>query len=97
MVVVSQGDSLTNSVIDIYLNDGAGTFTRTTTGGNGAKKLALADYNGDQRPDIAVTNYWGTTDDISVLLNNGDGTFAPQTGTRSAAPRDHRRRPRRRR
>jgi hypothetical protein len=79
LVVVSQGDSLTNTVIDLYFNSGAGSFTRqTTTGGSGPKKLALADLNGDQRPDIAVTNYWGSSDDISVLLNNGDGTFGTQ-------------------
>lgn len=79
LVVVSQGDSLTNTTIDLYFNNGAGSFTRqTTTGGSGPKKLALADLNGDQRPDIAVSNYWGSSDDISVLLNNGNGTFGTQ-------------------
>jgi hypothetical protein len=79
LVVVSQGDILTNTTIDLYFNNGAGSFTRqTATGGSGPRKLALADLNGDQRPDIAVTNYWGTTDDISVLLNNGNGTFGTQ-------------------
>jgi hypothetical protein len=79
LVVVSQGDSLTNTIIDLYLNNGAGSFTRqTATGGSGPKKLALADLNGDQRPDIAVTNYWGSSDDVSVLLNNGNGTFGTQ-------------------
>jgi len=79
LVVVSQGDGLNNSIIDLYFNNGVGSFTRqTATGGSGPKKLALADLNGDQRPDIAVTNYWGFSDDISVLLNNGNGTFGTQ-------------------
>jgi hypothetical protein len=79
LVVVSQGDSLSNTIIDLYFNNGAGAFTRqTTTGGSGPRKLALEDLNGDDRPDIAVTNYWGSSDDISVVLNNGNGTFGAE-------------------
>jgi hypothetical protein len=35
--------------------------------------LAVADFNNDGQPDIAVTNY--DSDTISILLGNGDGTF----------------------
>src|SRR5579863_7878187 len=37
---------------------------------------AIGDLNGDGKPDIVITNKVDET--ISVLLNNGDGTFAPQ-------------------
>ncbi|MBI4469726.1 MAG: VCBS repeat-containing protein [Acidobacteria bacterium] len=36
--------------------------------------VAVADFNGDGRPDLAVTN--PGSDNVSVLLGNGDGTFS---------------------
>lgn len=36
--------------------------------------VAVADFNNDGHLDMATANLGG---DISVLLNNGDGTFAP--------------------
>ena len=35
--------------------------------------LAVADLNGDGKPDIVTANY--RDDNVSVLLGNGDGTF----------------------
>jgi len=61
---------------DIYLGNGDGTFTKTnsyTVGSSvGSSQqlsfgIAIADFNGDGKPDIAVAN--------TVLLGNGDGTF----------------------
>jgi VCBS repeat protein len=37
---------------------------------------AIADFNGDGRQDVAVANTG--SGDISVLLGNGDGSFAPE-------------------
>jgi hypothetical protein len=37
--------------------------------------IAVADLNGDGKPDLAVTNY--ESDDVGVLIGNGDGTFQP--------------------
>ena len=34
------------------------------------------DFNGDGRTDLAVANYG--SNDVSILLGNGDGTFQPQ-------------------
>ena len=38
--------------------------------------MAVADVNGDGKPDLVVANYSGNN--VSVLLGNGDGTFAAQ-------------------
>ena len=43
------------------------------SGGKGANFVVMADLNGDGFPDMVVAN----TDGVSVLLNNGDGTFQP--------------------
>lgn len=38
--------------------------------------LAVADFNNDMKPDLAVTNQ--VTNDVSILLGNGDGSFQSQ-------------------
>ncbi len=38
--------------------------------------MAAADLNGDGKPDLAIANTGANT--VSVLLNDGDGTFAPK-------------------
>ncbi len=49
------------------------------TGGKLARAIAVADLNGDGRPDIIAVNnagkQWNSNGSISVLLGNGDGTF----------------------
>ncbi|MHC4140340.1 MAG: FG-GAP-like repeat-containing protein [Planctomycetota bacterium] len=42
--------------------------------GNNPRSVAVGDLDGVNGPDLAVANEWG--DDVSVLLNQGDGTFA---------------------
>jgi hypothetical protein len=42
---------------------------------NGADGIAIGDLNGDFALDIATANF--LANNISVLLNNGDGTFQP--------------------
>ena len=37
------------------------------------QSIAVADFNGDGKPDLATANYFGGN--VSVLLGNGDGTF----------------------
>src|SRR5260370_15927173 len=49
------------------------------TGGNNRCGVAVADFNGDGRQDIAVSNFSSGT--LSVGLGNGNGTFAPALGS----------------
>jgi hypothetical protein len=41
--------------------------------GGGPQAVAVADFNGDGLPDLAVANR--SSNNVSVLLGNGDGTF----------------------
>jgi Flp pilus assembly secretin CpaC len=45
--------------------------------GKGPVSVAIADFNKDSHPDLVVANQTDGT--ISILLGNGDGTFAAQT------------------
>src|SRR4051812_33406776 len=44
---------------------------------NGPYSVAVGDFNGDGKPDLAVANQYAYT--VSVLLNSGNGTFAAAT------------------
>ena len=41
--------------------------------GTSPSAIAIGDFNGDGKPDIAVLN--SGSNNVSILLNNGDGTF----------------------
>ncbi|HSZ57081.1 MAG TPA: FG-GAP-like repeat-containing protein, partial [Tepidisphaeraceae bacterium] len=72
--------------VSVLLGNGNGTFKPQVTYATGAgpSSIAVANLNGDGYPDLVVTNsgghgYYSTPGDtVSVLLNNGDGTFKPQ-------------------
>ena len=74
-------------ILGVLLGNGDGTFQPVVTyssGGNGASSVAIADVNGDGKPDLVVANYCGNSSSCSygdglvgVLLGNGDGTFQP--------------------
>lgn len=62
----------------VLFGNGDGTFQPAATYTiSGANFYALADFNGDGKPDILAVG--GST--IYVLLNNGDGTFAAPVST----------------
>jgi hypothetical protein len=67
-----------NDETDVLLGNGDGTFRPKlpATAASGANVLAVADLNGDGKPDMAVAERASST--LGVLLGNGDGTFQTQ-------------------
>ena len=75
-------DSTGSYSISVLMNKGDGTFTPKTdyplTGD--IRSIAVIDLNGDDKADLIVTgmDYSTFHSKLSVLMNNGDGTFGPQ-------------------
>ena len=64
--------------MSVLLGHGDGTFgdqARFAVGA-GPISVAVADVDGDGRPDLVTANH--CSDDVSVLLGRGDGTFGDQ-------------------
>jgi hypothetical protein len=68
--------------VGVLLGNGDGTFQAAVpyaSGGFYATSVAIADVNGDGKPDLLVTNECATSECTSavvgVLLGNGDGSF----------------------
>jgi hypothetical protein len=72
--------------VTILLGNGDGTFRSapTLTAGNSPWSIAIGDFNGDGKADLAIPN--GNSNNVSIFLGNGDGTFvkvlaSPATGS----------------
>ena len=79
-IVVANNDDI--ATVGVLLGNGDGTFQTAVTFGTGATyaySAAVADVNGDGKPDIVVANWCSNggckSGTLSVLLGNGDGTF----------------------
>jgi hypothetical protein len=84
LAVVGPGN-YTNSYMgsaDIYLNNGDGTFAAAVNYPTDTYtwRVRIADMDGVNGPDLITANMKSSAPgSISVLLNNGDGTFAAAT------------------
>jgi hypothetical protein len=78
IVASEQDNSLT-----VLLADGTGRFAEApgspVQAGNMPNDIAVADFNGDARVDVAIANH--EVDYLTVLLGNGRGGFGPGPGS----------------
>src|ERR1700678_1938727 len=86
-----------DGTVSILLGNGDGTFRKVAdyAAQGGSSAVAIADFNGDGKLDLAVVNScefalcndYSTQGTVSILLGNGDGTFRPavsyETGSNS--------------
>jgi FG-GAP-like repeat len=83
---VAVANSGSNNVT-VLLGNGSGGFTAATASpfavGGGPYSVAVADFNGDGNPDLAVTNSSGNN--ATVLVGDGSGGFATSIGSPFAA------------
>ncbi len=81
LAVVNYNESTLSSL----MNDAAGSFNSIATIASGAasspRDIAVGDFNGDGKPDLALANF--STNDISILINST--SFPPAT----AGPATH--------
>ncbi|HWF46592.1 MAG TPA: VCBS repeat-containing protein [Bryobacteraceae bacterium] len=70
---------LGTSGLAVSLGNGDGTFTSANGSpislGQNLSAIVVADFNGDGKLDVAVTD--SLANDVYTLLGNGDGTFGP--------------------
>lgn len=83
LALLSGGGQGPPSGVIILLGNGDGTFTPSAgspiPAGGAPVAIAVADFNGDGKLDLAVANQG--SNNVSILLGNGDGTFTPSAGS----------------
>jgi FG-GAP-like repeat/FG-GAP repeat len=80
LAVVNNGNDSNGhpGTVTILLGNGDGSFTtgKAFNTGNGPNSVAVGDFNGDGRLDLALSNYnIARGNSVTVLLGKGDGTF----------------------
>ena len=69
------GNCFSNGSVGVLLGNGDGTFQAAVSYDSGrpfTNSIAVADVNGDGKPDLVVGNF---NDSVAIMLGNGDGTF----------------------
>jgi Bacterial Ig-like domain (group 3)/FG-GAP-like repeat len=85
LIVANATEANGDGSVGVLLGNGDGTFQPAVvydSGGYSATAVAVADVNGDGKPDLLVANCGSQFDcfgngSVGVLLGNGDGTFKP--------------------
>jgi len=77
-LVVPTGGS--SAAISVLRGNGDGTFGNPIVYASNllsiySTSITVADFNGDGKLDVALTNSEGPTNAIAIVLGNGDGTF----------------------
>lgn len=89
-LVTANGDIAGGSDnVSVLLGNGDGTFDSAVNylAHTGPRAVAVGRINGDAHPDLVVGNgdVFGNSNDVSVLLGNGDGTFGAPSHIPTAA------------
>ena len=84
--------NFTDNTFSLFLGNGDGTFKQASgspfslpSAVAGPIAMTASDFNSDGNLDLAIVNQ--TTNDVSILLGNGDGTFTQATGSPVAVGR----------
>lgn len=81
--LVVLGSKNNAGLVSVLLGNGDGSFKAPATyaaGGVARGGVAIGDFNGDGKPDLAIAQFQAinsTQSAVDILINKGDGTFKP--------------------
>lgn len=76
-------NNVSNGTVTVLVGNGNGGFNPVAGSpfavGNGPRSVAVGDFNGDGKQDLAVSNFG--SNDVTVLAGNGAGGFSSANGS----------------